>query len=185
LPAEVEDNTVFLALVDTRDGQDRVVHATTISGYEDTASESATGFIVADDLAEMGNFTPEEFREYYQKKGYDLSKCISVETNFKVGDKAPLVNGMRTVDIAYLSVFKMLMSKEPELGGAAVFSSINRASIVSFGRRGLKCEPLMGRDDLVTSESVHGLVYKPVAIPYNEASRHVFEMEYPIELIRL
>lgn len=184
LPAEVESNTVFLALVDTRDGIDRVVHATTLSGFDidgapnteaDVAEEQSTGFIVTDDLVSMGNFTPAEFKEYYISRGYDLQKCLSVETNFIVGERPPLFNGLRTADVAYLAVFQMFMTRNPEVGRAAIFSSINHASTQSFARVGVQCLPLMGRNDLVTSESMQGLEYKPVAIPYNDTSRHLFD----------
>lgn len=179
LSAEVEHNTVFLAMVDTRTDIDRVVHATTLSGYSiDGSTEDkaeSTGFIVADDLANLANFTPQEFKKYYREKGYDLNKCLSVETNFNIGDRVPLLNGMSSADIAYLTIFQLFMAREPELGKATIFASINEASAKSFARIGLKCELLMGRDDLETPESRLGKAYKPIAIPYTAESRHIFE----------
>jgi len=183
-----EDHTLFLALVDTREMANRVVHATTVSGlsFKDDEeklvdrpdlNQDATGFIVVDDLIEMGNFSAEEFYEYYGQKGFDLSKCISVETNFRIGKKTTRFNGLTTAQIAYKAVFEMMGRRGPELDKAAVFSSINRPSILSFHHVGLEYEPLMGRSDLHTPESELGKDYQPVAIPYNTNNIAVFDAQ--------
>lgn len=184
LPDVVEDSTLFLVLADTRDDVDRVVHAATVSGQDVNRDEArvtpvnqdeSTGFIVVEDLIEMGNFTPQEFRDYYAAAGIDLDRCISVETNFYIGKRAPRFRGMTSSDLAYLAIFEFFMGLQPEFGRAVAFASINRPSIVSFGWIGLEYEPLMGRTDLVTSESQRGLRYVPITIPYNAHNLPIFE----------
>lgn len=184
LPEGIEEDTLFIAFVDTRPGIDRVVHATTITGYqEDTqkaleqndTDSTSTNFVVVNDLIEMGNFTAEEFREYYTSRGVKLEECIAVETNFRVGERVEDFNGISTVDLAYLTTFGLAIRNNPELGEAGVFANINRASLASFSRVGLKYELLMGRDDMVTSESLEGKEYLPIFIPYSEDTQHLFQ----------
>ncbi len=178
LPQDIEDRSLFLALVDSRPGIERVIHSTTVSGVVgrkmgepmpgDGTGESVTsGFIVIDDLIEMGNFTKEEFWSFYEAQGVDLLKSISVETNNRVGEKVEDFQGVRTSDLAYLQLFKLLSSRNTSEPHGVVFASINGDSIRSFERFGIQCDPLMGRTDLVTSESLQGLDYQPVAIPDN------------------
>ena len=192
LPQDIEDRSLFLALVDTRNSEDRVVHATTISGVlgrkagepnpDDPEGPVTSGFIVIDDLIEMGNFTPEEFWSYYKDAGIDLSSSMSVETNFAVGERVEKYNGLSTPDIAYLSLFRLLERRATNLGTAVVFASINDRSINSFKRVGITCSPLMGRADLVTSESLEGLDFKPVVIPNNASIFSSIDLVIP-ELI--
>lgn len=179
-----EAGTLFLALVDTRPSANRVVHGVTISGVklEENTHETAvqpyngkTGFIVVDDLIEMGNFNAEEFYKYYSDKGIEIEKCISVETNFRIGDKVELFNGFTPAQLAYTMIFNKLKEGQPQKGKAAIFSSINRASIISFRRVGLQYEPLMGRQDLRTPEQELGKDFTPVAILYNEQNIAIFD----------
>lgn len=190
---EDEENTLFMALVDTRPSSNRVVHAATITGInyrnEDgrpvvgdhqPGSDGETGFFTVDNLIERGNFTAQEFYDYYAQKGLDIKKCISVETNFRIGEKAEKYHGLRTSDIAYLKFFKMLERTDPALGKSAVFATINKASMISFQRIGLACEPLMGREGMSTQESAEGRESLPVAIPYDEATQKLFNsMDVP------
>ena len=181
LPQDIEDRSLFFALVDTRGGEDRVVHSTTVSGVlgrrmgevdpNNPDAPATSGFIVIDDLIEMGNFTVEEFWEYYASNGIDLGSSISVETNFRVGDRVSKFKDMNISDIAYLSLFRLLKQRSKNLDtkfdSSVVFASINDNTINSFARVGIVCSPLMGRSDLVTSESEAGLDFKPVTIPNN------------------
>jgi hypothetical protein len=76
--------------------------------------------------------------------------------------------------LAYLEMFRRLDARRPELGRGAVFTTINRASILSFRRVGLQYEPLMGRTDFHTPEQELGKDFLPVTIPYNEQNIAVF-----------
>ncbi|HEU4914895.1 MAG TPA: hypothetical protein VFT16_05880 [Candidatus Saccharimonadales bacterium] len=170
-PAEEEENTLLFALVDTRLESSRVVHVGTISSpglMRTEAHPDSTGFLFVDELVGLGNFTPEDFRAYYESRGLKLDKCIAVETNIRVGEPVEKYHGFRTVDLGYLTLFGLVERSNPEPGESAVFASINRASAVSFGRVGIECEPLMGRDDMVTPESFYGRRSTPVAIPYTD-----------------
>jgi len=178
LTDEVEDETLFLAMVDTRTESRRVVHATTISGVEqgnNSSQPNSSGFITIDELIDMGNFTAEEFREYYRGHEIDTFKSISVDTNFRVGQKVKRIDGIKTADLAYLTVFQFLDRQKPEGATTAVFASINRASIISFKQLGLEFEPLMGRSDLVTPESLEGKDFLPVMIPNNTHNSELFK----------
>jgi hypothetical protein len=177
-PAELEDNTVLFALVDTRPASNRVVHVGTVSGpglhRETTTSDESSGFLFVDELVELGNFTPDEFRAHYAERGIDLDKSIAVETNIRVGDPVEKYNGVRTVDLGYLTLFGLIERNNPEAGKAAVFASINSAQAISFGRVGITCEPLMDRNDFVTPESFQGRTSTPVAVTYDEHCQALF-----------
>ncbi len=185
LPQDIEDRSLFLALVDTRNGEDRVVHATTISGVlgrkageqnpDDPEGPVTSGFIVIDDLIEMGNFTPEEFWDYYKTSGVNLENAVSVETNFRIGQRVNDYNGFGTADIAYLTVFKLAVARSTDPSQAAVFASINDKTIKSFERVGITCNPIMDRSNLVTSESKEGLDFTPVLIVNDEHNARVFD----------
>ncbi len=189
LPDDIEDRSLFLALIDTRRGVERVVHSTTISGLigrkagelldQDGNPHETSGFIVIDDLVEMGNFTNEEFWQYYSSRGVDLSNSMSVETNFRVGERVDKLDGLSSSDIAYLCLFRLLKSRSKNLSKSVVFASINGDSIHSFERVGIRCEPLMGRTDLRTSESQQGLEFKPVAIPSNAEIFDYIDLDVP------
>ncbi len=182
-----EARTLLLALVDTRPFANRVVHGATVSGmtYEkdeeqvidrpDARSDS-TGFVVIDQLVEQGNFTPQQFRDYYAGKGIDVDRSIAVETNMRIGPKTERFNGFTPAQLAYLCIFKRLEKRRPELNKAAVFTTINRVSVLSFHHFGMEYEPLMGRKDLKTPEAELGKEFLPVAIPYNQHNIELFNM---------
>lgn len=182
---EDENHTLFMAVVDTRPNSNRVVHAATVTGVSYKSeneslvdgpdqTDKTTGLYTVDSLIDMGNFTAQEFYEYYENKGIDLKKSIAVETNFRVGEPAEKYNGFSPSDLAYLTFFKMLEKRSPKAEHAMVIATINRASAISFQRVGLAYEPLMGRDDLQTEESLLGKDSKPVALPYNASNIALF-----------
>lgn len=190
LSGAVEDDTTFLAMVDTRKESRRVVHGTTISGLNKDAAkpeaEGKSGFTTIDELIEMGNFSVQEFNDYYAQQGIDLAQSISVDTNFRIGESAEPVDGLKTADLAYLTLFQLLERRASEGTMPAVFASINSDSIRSFQRIGLKVEPLMGRDNLITPESRQGQDFHPVAIPLNEEARALFKgMSYSVPEVTL
>ena len=182
---EDESHTMFLALVDTREGINRVVHGVTVTGLRydkydkdiqiqpDTQKET-TGFYTIDSLIELGNFTKKEFVDYYAERGIDIGKSLSVETNFRIGKKTDKVNGFSSADIAYLMVFNLADKSPIKMGESAAFATINRVSQISFSRVGLEFEPLMGRKDFITEEAEHGVTSSPVALPYSEHNCAIF-----------
>ena len=179
---EDENHTLFLAVVDTRPSSNRIVHAATVTGVSYKSekeslidgpdqTDETTGLYTIDSLIEMGNFTAQEFYNYYQEKGIDLKKCISVETNFRVGEPVEKYNGFRPSDLAYLTFFKMVEKRNPAADSAMIFATINRAQAISFQRIGLIYEPLMGRNDLRTEESLLARESLPIALSYNVSNR--------------
>lgn len=177
--AEDEEQTLFLAIVDTRPNAMRVVHGATITGisYDSQAKEFAihpdmsdgmTGFYTVDSLIERENFTAQEFVDYYQERGINPAKCIAVETNFRIGERAEDFHGVGTADLSYLTFFDLLRENGAELNKAVVFASVNHASLSSFERVGIQFEPLMGRSDLDTEEAELGKESLPVAIDYDD-----------------
>lgn len=186
LPIETEANSTFLAMVDTRPEYKRVVHATTVSGIDseqvgEERKNGRTGFITIDDLIEEGNFTSEEFLDYYKNMGIDLNRSFSVDTNYRIGEKTTNDDGLSSPDLAYLTLFQLLRSRTLGSVTTAIFASINKDSIDSFKRIGLEYEPLMGRTDLVTSESREGKDFLPVMLPWSKSNRDLFKsMDYTV-----
>src|ERR1019366_1662425 len=92
----VEQNSEFYLVIDTRAGKHRAVHSATITGVTDVKRENElpTDMVVIDDLVEMGNFSHKEFYQYYQDIGVDVTKCIAVETNLRIGEKVPSQSGV-------------------------------------------------------------------------------------------
>lgn len=174
-----EDKTLFLALVDTRPGSSGVVHGATVcvgALDEGSVSDTAvhTGFITIDNLIDFGNFSAYEFRRYYAARNIDLTNCLSVETNFRIGQRVPNVWGLSTSTIAYLIVFRFLVRSGARRHRSLVFADVNRASSISLQRNGIKYAPLMGRTDLVTPEAALGRSSLPVAFPVDDALHDVF-----------
>ncbi len=182
---EDEEHTLFFAVVDTRPTSNRVVHGATITGvsYKNEGEvivdgpeqdEKSTGMYTIDSLIELGNFSAQEFYDYYHEKGIDLRKSIAVETNFWIGDRVDSFNGMRPVDLAYLACFRMVDRRDPGVTKGAMFATINHASQQSFDRVGIVHEPIMGRSDLVTPESLLGKDSLPIFLPPNLTHRELF-----------
>jgi len=187
---EDERHTLFFALVDTRPSANRIVHGGSVTGvsYESEdgrllmdgpeLTDATSGFYTVDELAKLGNFTHQEFYDYYANRGIDLKKSIAVETNMAMrrhGQKMERFLGLRPVDIAYLMYFKLVQRRAGEqLDNAAVFASVNQLSINSFENFGISYEPLMGRNDMKTPESLRGRFSLPVAILYDAKNREIF-----------
>jgi hypothetical protein len=170
---EDELNTAFLAIVDMRDSARRVVHGATVMGERFRQSgteldENRTGFFTVDSLIELGNFSAQEFRDYYKANGIDLSKSISVETNFRIGDKAEPYNGVGTADLTYVALFRSIMEQQPDFKGAVVFATVNKMQRSSFQRVGMRADPLMGVEQYRTPEAELGIESQPVSILYDE-----------------
>jgi len=179
-----EEHTLFLALVDTRPGANRIVHSATMTGvsYDKETGQlikrepedDTTGLYTIDSLIELGNFTAQDFYDYYAKKGIDTNKSIAVETNFRIGEKAEEFNGLKTADLVYHIFCDVLCELGGELNKAAVFATINKDSRDSFDRVGLNYELLMGRDDLKTEESELGIDSKPMTLIWDDKAYTIF-----------
>lgn len=178
-----ESKTIFLALVDTRAGGCRVVHGATLCGARATLDEEriasptvSTGFITIDSLIELGNFTASEFERYYASGNIDLTRCGSVETNFRIGQRVSNAWGLSTSTLAYLMIFRFLVRRGALRNRALVFADVNRVSRISFQRAGIMYAPLMDRTDLVSPETALGRSSLPVTLPYDDALHDLFVM---------
>lgn len=183
LTPEDEEQTLFLALVDTSEARRGIVHGATVSGinFKDEKSNKdwednnhKTGFIVVDDLIKLGNFTAEEFHKYYAEKGIDLNKSISVETNFKIGKKTKSKQGSSTAQLVYNLLLKQIRGMG-NIDTSAVFTSVNRVSELSFRLSGLDYEPMMGRTNLITYDHLRGKRFQPVVIYNSEKNQKTFD----------
>lgn len=187
-----ERQSLFLALVDTREGSDKIVHGFRISGggvfTEDDRrvaqdieiDPNSTGLVLIDDLinSEQG-VTAEDFRGYYQARGFNVSKFISVETNFRrpgMEERVPRYNGLPASQVGYLALFQFCDREDLGVNESAIFASINHASVMSLGLVGLEYESIVGRDDLRTpvEDGKFDSDYKPVMIPASEKNISIF-----------
>jgi hypothetical protein len=169
LMADYEHVSVFGALVDPR-GEGRIAHgfrlSTAASNPEAPVSRSGLGMPLVDDLFDSGQgLDPAVFIRYYQEAGVDLTKCISVETNFVVGSRTKSNNGQATPVLAYLSMFSILENIGVETGNACIFTHLNRPASISLGAMGVEYGPIAGRQDLQTPTVVgFDSRYRPYSI---------------------
>jgi hypothetical protein len=176
ITAEEEVNTTFLALVDTRPEEQSVVHGATLTGAKGLSNkEDETGLYTVDALIERGNFSAEEFRKYYAEKVINIDKCVAVETNFRIGERAVKFNGFKTADLVYLAVVQLLEQKKSPEDHTGVFATLNGLQRESFRRIGIPYELLMGTDKMNTPEAEMGVDSRPVFIPYNEIVQNIFD----------
>lgn len=174
---EDEAGTMFAVLVDNRESARRVVHGMTIMKphSEPQPGDQPTGMYTVDSLIERGNFTPEEFYKHYADgQDIDMTKSISVETTFLVGERSEPLHGLRPAEISYLALFQMIENAGAQLGKAGVFLTVNGRGRSSLDRVGVNYEPLMGREDFDTEESELGIDSRPIAIKFDEKSAAIF-----------
>lgn len=185
---EIEQRSRFFALIDTRRGADRIIHATRISGaafgdFEQQDSDrnegQSTGFIAIDELIDSDqDFSLKDFLDYYEKRGVNLNSCISVETNFTVGEKVKTdIPGLRVSDLGYTALFTLLERKGLEPNRTSVFAFINENTSHSLGTvLGIEFEPLAGRDDLKVPGIEGGFDdrFWPVRIPITDKVVDIF-----------
>lgn len=185
--SEHEDQSLFLMLFDTRNDRNEVVHGTRISGFRPEGlrdDNSQTGLIIIDDIINSNQgLTAKYFRDYYTSRGIDLMKCITVESNVSIS-RTKRYNGLHTPDLAYLSIFKNLISRGGNPDDSYVFAVINMPTVLSFGRIGLDYESLAGMKTLRTPSTPGEFDdnFLPVAIPHTQESHKIFQDIEPFEL---
>lgn len=178
--SEHEDQSLFLMIYDTRAGRNEVVHGTRISGFTPDGlkeENEKTGLIIIDDIINSDQgLTAKNFRDYYTSRGIDLMKCITVESNVSIA-KTKRYNGLHTPDLAYLSIFKNLVSRGGNPGDSYVFAVINMPTVLSFGRIGLDYESLAGMKNLRTPSTPGHFDddFIPVAMPHTDESHKIFQ----------
>ncbi|MEK9195966.1 MAG: hypothetical protein AAB914_01220, partial [Patescibacteria group bacterium] len=189
---DYEEESTFLALVDTRQQANRIAHAFRISGASSSSdgsvvansvsNDNSTGIVLIDDIINSGqDFRINDFRDYYSSRGFDLSKCISVETNWIVGEKSEKFNGLPLPQLGYLALFRLIEARGLNEGDAVLFAHANRVATISLAMSGVEYEPIAGREDLKTpTVKPDGTLsfddhYKPVAIPASSQNLEVFK----------
>jgi len=177
---EVEANSDFLALVDLRNSE-RVVHAFRVSGLRTLETKAdanaSSGFILVDEIIESGQISKDEFVLFYSSRGVELDRCIAVETNFRIGERAPDYNGLTIAEVGYVALFKQIQKMGLETDKSAVFANLNIAAVKSLGKVGLEFKHLMENEDIRTpsSEEEFDEHYSPVCIPSSERNLEIFQ----------
>lgn len=180
---ELEQSSGFLAIVDTRRraGSGRIVRGARVTGSiyrNDTdGSDPLEDNGLVKGLIESGQITADEVSEYFDSKNLDLRQTASVETNFRIGERARRVRGVSLSYLAYLAVVRQSLKRIPSDGSeGSLVAHVNDATIDSFARLGIDHEPFTDREGLHTP-SVNGMFdekYQPVIYTYNAKTRRVF-----------
>jgi hypothetical protein len=168
-----EDESAFLITVDTRKGQNKVIRGTRLSSpqfsskVETESDDDTVRIAMIQDMVEAGQFTNQEFVEYYKNRGIDPNRAVSVETNFRIGGRAPRIMGMIPVShVAYLSMYNFAAGRNLNTSDACIFAHVNDATINSLSRMGIPIDPLMGNENLRTPAGggTYDDDFKPVAL---------------------
>ncbi len=183
LMARHEAKATFLALVDSRPDQSRVVHVMRLSSTAIDADGQCTGPALVDVLVASGQgLTWTVVRDYFDQAGIEHSRCIAVESNFRVGPKVDTPSGLPTADIAYMSIYNEWL----QFGGlpdrSVIFAHVNRASLISFRRIGFEVRAAFAREELRTPTLGGGFdeSYQPVEIPLSPLNARLFEELRPL-----
>ncbi|MCA9312874.1 hypothetical protein H6801_01295 [Candidatus Nomurabacteria bacterium] len=193
ISAEVEDCSKFLVIVDPDSADGRIVHAFRSTGqrfnegnfaFSDNSIEQSTGIAMLEEVLDANpGLSREELVGYYSSRGIDLSECISIETNFRVGEKLETENGLRTSDLGYIAIFNTVTNNDDGRANYGIFAHLNEQAITSLSTIGVSFETVAGRDDLGTPSSTEGQFdehYYPYFIPASETNMSVFRQLVPL-----
>lgn len=180
-----ENQSVFLALVDNRPDATRIVHAFRLTSLGLAGMEipegDTTGVALLDDIADSEQgVTASQIKRYYEEKEIDLTKCVSVETNFRVGEKVATETGLPVSQLGYLAIFRALERMGIEENKSAVFAHLNVPAVSSLSAVGIEWNPIVGRDQLKTptvdedGSKGFDIKYTPVEIPGTARNMQVF-----------
>lgn len=176
LDPAVERASTFLVLLDRRGDEDAIVHALRATGpmllsparRAAAVADDSTGFVMVDEIVASGQgVTAAHFARRMTRSGFDLDRCIAIETHFRVRD-VPKRHGLRPGSLSYIAVFAEFVARASAPGRSAVFAHVNEASLRSFRALGVRPEPFLGRADLRTPAGEPGTFetgYAPVTIP--------------------
>ncbi len=129
-------------------------------------------FLIKDLLRSGQGLDLAETLDFYASRGIDLYRCLSVETNLRIGDQ---LEGVSSADQSYLALFTL----SNELGCNAIFAHLNEPAVKSLSRVGLEWEHVSGRGDLRTPGAFGSEEfdddYTPVCIPRTSHNEAMFE----------
>jgi hypothetical protein len=173
LTTEVEEQCMFLAIVDTEAG--RVLHATRFSAPSirraSGAADSGSGFVLVDELIEESDtFTVEVFKSRYD--GPTLERSFAIETNFRIGEKVTLRSGVRVAHLGYLALFRLVERHRPRGAESFVFGAQNEVAVRSVSALGIPAHPLSG---FPAQRNDPERVYRPMVFSVTDATRAVFD----------
>ncbi|NLT54268.1 MAG: hypothetical protein GXX79_06815 [Actinomycetales bacterium] len=147
---ECEAGSQFMVVVDTRDGEDAVVHGSRICSRTRPApapgGPALSGFPCVDEWIVAGRVSIEDFLRFCDEREYDLDACLSIETNFvargwhTTGERPSRVaprHGFSSAAVGYLSFQRAAHRQRPRTGRTCTFMMVNRASIISLDRIGI------------------------------------------------
>lgn len=177
-----EDQCFFLALVDTRAHLRRVAHAFRLSSRRPGTPPDGdrVGIVLIDELIASGQgLALDDVRRHFAGAGTDLDKCISVETNFRVGGKVKREVGeaLPVSQLGYLALFRALERFGVTGAEGAVFAHLNKVAVVSLKMVGVEYVPFAGRDDIRTptiGDVGFDPNYRPVTMPTTPKNVRVF-----------
>lgn len=160
LMSSYEHESAFLMMVDARPGADRVVRGTRVAsplfteGQRPGAAEGKVNIPMLQDMVASGQVSEAEILAYYGERGIDIDHCFSVETNFRIGERAERLNGAPLAQLGYLAMFNYAVrlgsSSESSKVSSVIFAHVNKGTIDSFKLLGIEHEPFVGRNDLHT-----------------------------------
>ncbi|HKU18860.1 MAG TPA: hypothetical protein VJP80_06335 [Candidatus Saccharimonadales bacterium] len=150
-----ESNSYFLAMVDARRRVNRVIRGTRITGRQfnpdrrngDGHDGNGLDMAMLSDMVVDGEISAEELRHYYnQSGGIDLNKSFAVETNFRIGERAPRRFGvMSMAALSYLCMYRRVVNNDFQASDVAIFAHANRATLESLDHAGVDTELVAGR----------------------------------------
>lgn len=181
---DYEDDCMFLALVDTRADEERVVHAFRLSVPTEDRKDGLQ-IALLDDLVTSGQaLTEKSLVDYYQERNISLNtQAVSVESNFRIDNKAnperrvEVEGGIRVSDLGYIALFTRLVE---DRGAKVVFAHLNSDAIRSLSAIGVVDEPIAEHPELETptvNGEEHGFdeKYRPVALMATPENKAVFQ----------
>ncbi len=186
-----EQSSVFLALVDTRPEARRIVHAFRLSwpgfaedsSQEENADDPLKIVLLKDIIDSNQGLDAESVSNYYKSRGIELSQCMSVETNFRIGSKVSTESGAPVSQLGYISIFAGINRQGNINNKAAIFAHLNEPAVKSLGAVGIEYEPIAGKKGLKTptvGDVEFDEKYEPVCIPASAHNMAIFTNLTPL-----
>jgi hypothetical protein len=178
-----DDSVRFLAVVDARPsaGEGRIIRATRLSSplFNDKPDERDPihDLAIIRGMVSSGQITEQEIVDYYQEHRFDLDDTVSVETNFRIGERAQRLRGIPMSQIAYSTIVKFAVRTTRPGALTTIVAHVNSATKASLSRLGIKHEAFAGRSDLRTPDELGGYdeKYEPVVYTYEGRTKHAFQ----------
>ena len=166
--------------MDTREGNEGLVHGFRVSGKGEAKDVDHTGLPFIDQIIDSRQgLTAVRFTNFYASRSTNLDHhARSVETNFRI-KKAERVNGVPIPQLAYLSLFNHL-DDELAVDEGVLFAHLNTPAKLSLHGVGVEYDDIAGVEGLMTPTlEGNGLItfdkkYNPVAIGATEKNLGIF-----------